>query len=172
MQTTSMRLIGATSGALLVLLSLPALTGCSGIFDESGETGTQETGESPPTQTLAIAGTYVEDWDGDGSSDSTHVLTDSEWTMTSEFGVSAFLVAQFSNEQAMLIAQNAGSNSYAPDKWSRFDWSLDGATLWFCQSAFEAETEDDALATAAANSDDPASSGCGEFAWSQLTREE
>ena len=172
MQTLSMRLIGTTTGSLLVLLSLPALTGCSGILDESGETGTQETGEAPPPEALAIAGTYGEDWDGDGTSDSTHVLTDSQWTMTSEFGVSAFLVAQFSNEQAMLVAQNDASNDFAPEKWSRFDWALDGETLWFCQSAFEAETEDDALATAAANSDDPAASGCGEFAWSQLTREE
>jgi len=157
--------LGASLGWLL-------LAGCPGILGETAETGNQETGDVTPPETLSIVGTYSEDWDGDGQGDSTHVISDSEWTMTSESGVSVFVISQFSNDESLLIAQNDASNDFAPEKWSRFDWAADGSTLWFCQTTYEAQTESDALEIPAANADDPSTSGCGEFAWSQLTQEE
>ena len=79
----------------------------------------------------------------------------------------------FDNDANYLIGQNDAVASYAPEKWSRYDWTVDGdGTLWYCNTAYDAETEADALATPAADATDPAAGGCGTFAWSSLTPSE
>jgi len=109
---------------------------------------------------LEIAGEYVDGFGG------AHSITDDDWIMD---GVGIFAITQFDNDANMLIAQNDSTNSFNPDLWSRMDWFDDGTDLWFCQIAFDAATEADALATPAADSTDPANSGCGGFGWSSLT---
>ena len=52
---------------------------------------------------------------------------------------------------------------------SRFDWTLAGATLWYCQTAYAAPTLAEALATAPADASDPEAGGCGGAPWSRLT---
>ena len=83
---------------------------------------------------------------------------------------SAFHYSQFSNTDQFIIAQNDDANDYNAGKWSRFDWTWTGGDtqLWFCQTAYAAESEADALGTTAADDSDPANTGCGGFAWSQL----
>ena len=85
-------------------------------------------------------------------------------------GSSVVHISQFSNDTGFAIGQNDSVSSYNPDKWSRFDWTVDGAgTLWFCTTAYDAETEAEALATSAADATDPATDGCWSFPWSSLT---
>ena len=124
--------------ATLALFALTALTGC-------------------PAEELAIIGDYTDDFGG------THTVTETTWTM----GFGVFNITQFDNDGQWLIAQNDSENEFSPDLWSRFDWTEDGADLYFCQTTFDSATEQDAVDAPAADSAD-LDAGCGGFAWSQL----
>jgi hypothetical protein len=63
------------------------------------------------------------------------------------------------------VGQNAPTNTYNPDLWSRFDWRVQDNVLWYCQTAYAAADEATALATAAADSTDPSTGGCGGSPW-------
>ncbi len=117
--------------------------------------------------TLTIFGSYADNYGGG------HEISDALWTQGGWGNASYFHITQFSNDSQYAIAQNNTHNAYNPDKWSRFDWtwydSGSGVELWYCQTAYGADTEADALATAAADATDPSSGGCGGLAWSKLT---
>ncbi|HCH63142.1 MAG TPA: hypothetical protein DFR83_10080, partial [Deltaproteobacteria bacterium] len=113
---------------------------------------------------VAIAGSWIDNYDSD------HVVTSLSW---SSYGGSAVVhFTQFDNDAGYIIGQNDAVNSYAPEKWSRFDWTTDSdGTLWYCLTAYDAETEADALA-ASADPSDPATSGCATFPWTSLSQAE
>ena len=109
---------------------------------------------------IAIAGDYV---DGFGGS---HVVTSETWTM----GESVFHLTLVDNDAGVAVAHNDASNEWSPSLWSRFEWMTTGeGQLYFCQSAFDAATEDAAWAMEAADASDPGSAGCSGFAWSDLS---
>ena len=66
------------------------------------------------------------------------------------------------------IARNDESNMSSPCAWSRFDWAYDGDDLYYCQSAYAAESEEAALDSEPADAED-LEKGCSGFPWSQLT---
>ena len=108
---------------------------------------------------LEIRGSFDDSWGGE------HTITQTTWVT----GGSSFAISQFDNDEQFIIAQNSEDNAYNPGLWSRFDWaSVDGA-LWYCQTAYAAESEEAALATPAADATNPADGGCGGFSWTQLT---
>lgn len=107
---------------------------------------------------LEIIGSYTDDWNYD------HDITQTEWTMDT----SVFHISQYENDDDFLVAQNDAANQYNPDLWSRFDWTLDGTDLYYCQIAFDAATEAAALADTSADRADLAT-GCAGFEWSKLT---
>ena len=107
---------------------------------------------------LEIRGNWVDDWGG------SHNISEDLWDM----GGSAFHISNYDNFNHYAIAQNDSANAWYPDYWSRFDWTWSGSSYYFCQTAYNAATEADALATAAANSADLAT-GCGGFSWSKLS---
>ncbi len=109
-----------------------------------------------------IFGSYDDDFG------TVHDVADSTWTQTTSSGTSSFAISSIDNARDMLVAQNAASNAFNPDLWSRFDWATFAGELYFCQSAFDAPTEAAALATAAPDATDPTADGCGGFAWSRL----
>jgi hypothetical protein len=121
----------------LALVSL--LTACSGTTD------------------LEIVGTYADDFGG------THDITADTWTMN---GVGVFHILSVDNDADWLVAQNDAANEFNPDLYSRMDWMESGGDLWFCQTAYDAATQADAEATAAAGSDPD--TGCGGFSWTRL----
>lgn len=83
--------------------------------------------------------------------------------------VSIFHIKVVNNVDMFLIAQNDASNAYYYSKWSRFDWAWDGNNvLNYCQTAYDAPTEQQALDTARANASD-FNNGCDGFSWSTLT---
>ena len=67
------------------------------------------------------------------------------------------------NDADFTVGENADNT------WSRYDWTVVGQDLYYCQIEYAAASEDDALANENADRTDPASSGCGGFAWSLLT---
>ncbi len=107
---------------------------------------------------LAIQGEYVDNYD------TAHAITETTWTA----GESVYLISQFSNDTQMVIAQNDSANEWNADLWSRFDWTENADGLWVCQTAYDAASEEDAMAVTAADATDPANGGCSSFAWSKL----
>jgi len=117
-----------------------------------------------PVEALAIVGSYT---DGFGTA---HEVTAERWTQTYPGAAPmVFHVTRFDNAAGWVVAQNDPANEYSGGRWSRFDWARSGAALWYCQSAYDADSEDAALAAPAADPTDPANAGCGGFGWTNLT---
>ncbi|MFH1811970.1 MAG: calcium-binding EGF-like domain-containing protein [Pseudomonadota bacterium] len=161
-------------GTMVVALAVAMTTGCPtdlcgdkscgdhGSCDaETGECAcdTQWTGALCDTEEpLEIIGSYVDDWGFD------HEITQASWVNMG----STFHTSQYSNAEDWLVAHNDAANTYNPDLWSRFDWTHSSGQLYYCQSAFDAASEQAALAVTPANSGD-LSTGCGGYAWSTLS---
>ena len=65
------------------------------------------------------------------------------------------------------VAQN-GPDSWSPDLWSKYEWMWDAdGDFHYCQSTYDAETEEDALSAEGADADDVAA-GCGGFSWTWM----
>ena len=107
---------------------------------------------------LEIQGQYIDNYE------TSHEITESTWTM----GDSVYLISQFSNDTKMVIAQNDSANEWNAELWSRFDWTENSDGLWYCQSAYDAASEEAAMNTAAADTTDPANGGCNSFEWTKM----
>ena len=92
-----------------------------------------------------------------------HTITEAEW----QNSAGSFAISNYDNVAMYLIAQNASTNQFSPDLWSRFDWTWNSDQLFYCQSVFDAATPEDAEAGGA--DVDDLESGCGGFSWSMLT---
>jgi hypothetical protein len=125
---------------------------------DTDPTDTDPTDTDPSDIELSIQGEYVDNYGTD------HMITQSTWVS----GSSMFAITYVSNEDQMLVAQNDSGNGYYPDLWSRFDWTENEDGLWYCQTAYGAESEEAAMNTEAADASDPANSGCSGFSWSKL----
>ena len=101
----------------------------------------------------------------------THVITASTWHMYGDGeDVSVFKILTYSNREGYAIALNHADNAFAGGAYSRFDWFIDDANaVHYCQTRFDAATEQEAFEAAAADADDLAGAGCGGFSWSELT---
>ena len=144
----------------LIAASLLALPACDdGSSDET------------EADSFAIVGNYLDDFMGE------HAITAETWTQSGPMiQTSVFHIHSYDNETRHAIAHNDPANMFAGDKYSRFDWVNVDGTLYFCQSAFDAERVVGAGAVTAADDADPATKGCGVsadnaagFPWSKLT---
>jgi hypothetical protein len=109
---------------------------------------------------LAINGDWFDSWGGSHSIDAFTWLS----------GSSSFAITRADDAAGWAVAQNGADNAWSPGLWSRFDWTWDAdGGLWYCQTAYDAASEADALATPAADATDPATTGCGSFAWTSMT---
>ena len=121
---------------------------------------TDDTEDTAPPETLDLIGTYTDSWGG------TQTVTDDTWSTGSG---SLYHISQFDNDAGSIVAQNDSGNSYNPDLFSKFEWTMDNDGLYYCQSAYNAATEEDAMNAAADATD--LTTGCGGFGWSSLTAE-
>lgn len=111
----------------------------------------------------SILGRYLDDYQG------THEISATAWKIGGQ-GTSLFHLLKLSNTQQYIVAENDTENSFSPGKYSRFDWyasTSDG--LYYCQTAYQAETEAEAEATTPADPTELAT-GCGGFPWSKLVQ--
>ena len=139
--------------------------------DDDADSENDDDADTEEEGPLEIIGRYIESSE---FLEALHVITETDWTMKSAtYGTSIYKISQYSNKNDFIIAQNDASNGYAPEKWSRFDYTEKDGELYFCQTAYEAETEDAALATPAADKTDPATKGCGDYdsPWTKLTKD-
>jgi hypothetical protein len=126
----------------------PANSGC-------GDFGwTQMTPRSP----IEVAGVWNDNFGG---------WTAIDWTMWG-----ANTIRQYDNEANWAVVQNSAENEWNPEKFSYVVWTeaVDDGSWWMCAVAFGLDTIEEALAVENTSDDsDPANSGCGDFAWTQMT---
>lgn len=114
-----------------------------------------------PLDDIEIAGEYVDNFGG------AHLVTNTMWTQGEGETASTFTFTAVVNADRVAIAQNGASNMFSPGLYSRFDWHVADGLVWYCQTAYAAETEAAAWTTPAADVTDLAA-GCGGFSWSEL----
>jgi len=155
-----------------------ALAACSGDKDDSN-TATADTGAETNTTTdtetntttdtetgtpadIAILGSWSDPFG------SVIEVSNTEISMAFPgYAASVFAISQYDNDQMFAIAENDAGNYYYAGSWSRFDWVESGGSYFFCQSAYAAADEAEALATARPDDAD-LDYGCGGFSWSEL----
>ena len=131
--------------------------------DNADETTDDDTDSEEPVKTHKLIGRYADSWGG------SHIISNTAWFDPSEYGDSLCHITQFDNEKGFIIAQNDKVKSYNPEKWSRFDFTEKDGKIYFCQIAYDKESEAEALAVTDADRTDPATSGCGDYSWTELT---
>ncbi len=137
--------------SLLILMAFLVVSCKSSDDDDSSD-------DSIPA---GLNGSYVDNYSGP------HTISATRWQM----GDYGFAITKINTDESYLIAKNDSSNAYAADKYSRIDWiNVSADTAYYCQIAFDAESADAAEAVTSADSSDPANGGCGDFAWSELSR--
>lgn len=139
------------------------------VIMEDGAVDPADMGAEPDVEVDAgaaesgIEGTWVDTFGTE------HIITLSEWTQTFEGDASLFLISTFDADAQVIIAENDAGNMFSPGKFSRFDWTWVDDRLFFCQSAFDKDTAEDAANAEAADPSDPTTGGCGGmFPWSEL----
>ncbi len=156
----------STLWLILLLLCCLIVTGCGGDDDDSAvgdddDSAVGDDDDSTAASTLAIAGTWNDNFGG------VQTITETTWSDT--WG-SVFNISQFDNSTQVVIAQNDSANEWSPLLWSRFDWHWDaGGQLYYCQACYDCADEVAALETAAPDTSDPTTSGCGASSWTALT---
>lgn len=112
---------------------------------------------------FGIRGVWKDTW---GTS---HSITDSRWTQKYGQDTSLFWIHYFDNTTKMMVAQNDTTNAFNPNLWSRFDWTEVDGVRYFCHTAFDAASVEDAANALAPDATDPVTGGCGGYPWTPLT---
>lgn len=145
----------------------------TGFFDsvedtDTEDTDTEDTSDTSDTETdnpdstgLELVGTYTDNWLG------SHTITEEIWDTGPGY---VFNISQYDNSAGYLLAQNDENNDpqYGnPGKWSKFQWTLnENGGLYYCQSIYDAATEEDAMGANGNPAD--LSAGCSGFSWTEL----
>ena len=109
---------------------------------------------------IEIAGSWDDSFGG------SQQITSFLWTQ----GAYLFHIQQYDNDAKWAVAENDASNEYNAGLFSRFDWHWDAAgDLWYCQTAYDAASAEDALSADAPDSSDLETAGCGGFSWTMMT---
>jgi hypothetical protein len=136
---------------------VPIVTGASESFRRACE------GAEVPMDALDITGDYL---DGYGGS---HWIDNDVWIQTMAGSLLAFDIEVVDNGGQFAIGHNDAANAFSPDLYSRFDWVVVDDALFYCQTAYDAESVAAAAAVARADDSDPANSGCGgAFPWTSM----
>ncbi len=113
------------------------------------------------TGPIEVEGVWFDGWDF-------QIIDDATWTLGAPPAQSDHLISDYSNADDWAVAQNAPDHPWNPDLWSLFEWTWFGDAWWICQTAFDAASEEEALAADPADPAAPDTDGCGGFPWSTL----
>lgn len=137
--------------------------GSDGADGTDGADGADGTDGTPTDPTLAIVGSYFDNFGGE------HVIREDTWTM--DFGGGStydYTHTAYDNDEMWLVAENGPDNVDEEGLWSRFDWTFIGGGLYLCQTTGTAASEADALATEPADPTD-LDAGCPYYGWLTMT---
>lgn len=124
--------------------------------------GGEPIGGGEPPMEAPVFGDFTDPFGGG------HWVDDTVWLQIFNPTISQFDIEQLDVEGRFLVAQNNEANAFSPNLWSRFDWAEVDGTLYYCQTTFDAESQEAAAAVARADDADPANSGCGMFGWTAM----
>jgi hypothetical protein len=142
-----------TRHALIAVALSLALPACSTTEDGGSSAGDQE---------LSIEGEWLDQYM------TTHMVDENTWETSDDYGASALYLIEFIDEEGeYVVAQNDSGNEYYAGLYSRFDWMWDGDALFYCQTAFDAESADAADSASGSDRGDPAT-GCSGFSWTHM----
>jgi hypothetical protein len=126
--------------------------------NSAGSTSTAGATQSTRGDSVDPLGVYEDDF---GTS---HHVDAVAWTNES----AVFTFVDFNSKLDQAVARNADQNQFNPGKFSRFDWATDeNGQLRYCQTVFDAETQQAAAAVPRAD-ERSWTKGCSGFAWSVL----
>ncbi len=137
--------------ALLAIL----LAACHGGADDTA-------GETGATDDFPLEGTWDDEFGG------LHTVTPETWTMVYPTDTSVFHIESIALDGTWLVARNDETNAWFGGLYSRFDWTVAGGDLWYCQVAWDAADPAAAAGSGSADPANPATTGCGGFAWNRL----
>ncbi|HOD07193.1 MAG TPA: LIC_13355 family lipoprotein [Myxococcota bacterium] len=117
---------------------------------------------------IALAGAWTDAWG------TMHDITSGLWLQNYSGTLSSFEILIWNNGPSIggagwAVARNSNNNQYSAGLFSRFDWTTKNGTTYFCNTAWDKATSDEAIAVQPADASDPANSGCGGFGWTGLT---
>jgi len=133
-------------------------TDSSGSGDDTGASTTDEGTTGEPAIEPEIAGSYTDEYG------SMHTIGAQAWNLDT----SVFHVLAVDNDTDHLIARNDAANDFSPDLYSRFDWHVEGQDIHYCQTSYDAASQEAAEATEPADGADLLM-GCSGFPWTLLT---
>ena len=154
---------GASAPAWLFFSLTALLCACpadDGEDDGAGDaSASDETDDESSSESLEIEGEWTDDFMG------AHSITSDTWTQTFGGDTFTYTIAAFDNEAGTLVAEADTDGA-----WSKFQWTPGmGTSVYYCQVVFDAASQADAEAAPLADAADPATGGCGTFAWTLLT---
>ena len=119
-----------------------------------------------PVETHELIGRYRDNYG------MPHAISNTAWYQPSSgWGDALFHITQFNSEEDFIIAHNDEEIAQGNGgQWSRFDYTEKDGKLYYCQIAYNEDTEEAALAVTTADRTDPANSGCGTFSWTELIK--
>lgn len=109
---------------------------------------------------VSFIGSYTDNYGGEFQFD---------WTKLTTF--SEVAVIKIDPDRASVFTRNPSHAAYNPSKISRFDFARTSEGLYYCTTVYDAETLAEAEEAPLADASDPANSGCGSFAWTELSDE-
>jgi len=111
---------------------------------------------------IEIEGTWSSNFGG------TETIDDDSWASESSSFTSVSEIVEFSNEDNMAITRSPDDGTYGRNVWT----DVDGGRFYYCTIAFMQDSADAAWAAGGTpDATDPATSGCGGFSWTELTRQ-
>ncbi len=117
-----------------------------------------------PADHMAIRGVWTDAWG------TAHSISDVSWIQKFDQDESIFWINYFVNAWGTAVAGNDGTNTYNPDLWSRFDWTEKDGVRYFCHTAYDAASIEDAANAPDPDAGAPDAGGCGGFPWTPLYR--
>jgi hypothetical protein len=146
---------------ILVLGILAASLGSFGCGDE------EEAQPSPMQGPIEIEGTWTSNFGA------TEIIGGDVWASESPSFTSEARIEEYSNATNEAVTQNPEDDAFNPSLYNRIVWTeIDGGSFYYCTTDFGLES----AATAAAlntpvDASNPEEEGCGDFAWTKLTRQ-
>jgi hypothetical protein len=100
-----------------------------------------------------------------------HLINAWEWRQEGQGDPQIYYIADISNEEGWLVAENGIDNANNPGLWSIFQWTSNTDNqLYYCQSSDTAEIKEDALLQDLAETSD-LSTGCNGEPWTLIQPE-
>ncbi len=132
-------------------------------FAENQEPTNQQNGDNYDNQEteddeIEVAGEWQNQFGG------TEVIDEEMWDF--------MYLIDFDNDERWAITQNPDDDEHNPDAYSRIHWlPIEDDVFHYCMVDFGLDTEDEARESEASADEEDLDEGCGEFAWSELTRQ-